>query len=277
MLQMNRLSNGGLAYRCNHCGKVDRKGRLVGHILRDHVPQDRVPFYCTLCRFRCETRDDCIKHLTKYAGHVRAVGNTTNIDLNQVLIKSGNPWFVSSSDMTQVPDEDDDMFADQEEHQLPTWLRECRPLKRKIDTPVSAFSPISPVDTRQVFSRNQEGMSIASGPNQFPELTAALQGPEYIAQRIIEDPPDSSGGEPQDPPTFPCTISPHPSPGRTSRRVTNSCRQGRPTSLRGPSHFREQYTDRRPDVHHSSGGHTEGSGVGGYGLPDHRQEYRPYS
>jgi len=154
---MNRLANGGLAYRCNHCEKVDRKGRLVGHILRDHVPQDRVPFYCTLCRFRYETRDDYIKQLTKYAGHVRAVGNTPNVDLNRILIKSGNPWFVSSSDLTQVPDEDDDMFADQDEQQLPTWLREVT-------------------------------KSVASGSSQFPKLLAALQGSEFMAKRIDEDP-----------------------------------------------------------------------------------------
>jgi len=97
---------------------------------------------------------------------------------------------VSSSDLTQVPDEDDDMFADQDEQKLPTWPREVRPLKRKIDTPVSmsAFSPISPVDTRQVFSRDQERISVASGSSQFPELSAALQGSEFMAQRIDENP-----------------------------------------------------------------------------------------
>ena len=188
---MNRLANGGLAYRCNHCGKVDRKGRLVGHILRDHVPQDRVPFYCTLCRFRCETRDDCVKHLTKYAGHVRAAGNTPNVDLNKVLIKSGNPWFVSSSDLTQVPDEDDDMFADQDEQQLPTWLREVRPLKRKLNTPpgpVSAFSPVPTPAMRQVIARTPEIVPIAVGPVRFPELSVTQQESQYVATGLDENP-----------------------------------------------------------------------------------------
>ena len=218
MLQMNRLANGGLAYWCNHCGKVDRKGRLVGHILRDHVPQDRVLFYCTLCRFQCETREDCIKHLTKYAGHVRAVGNTPNVDLNWVLIKSGNPWFVSSSDLTQIPDEDDDMFADQDKQQLPTWLREVRPLKRKIDTPVSmsAFSPISSIDKRQAFSRDQKGISVASGSIQFLEPSAALQGSEYMTQRIDEDPLTALAESLKTPQPSPVPSAPPLSSGRTA-------------------------------------------------------------
>jgi len=84
------MYNGGLAYICNHCEKDDCKGRLVVHMLRNHAPQDRIRLYCTLCRFRCEARDDYIKHLTKYAGHVQAVRSTPNDDLNQVLMKAGN-------------------------------------------------------------------------------------------------------------------------------------------------------------------------------------------
>ncbi|XP_052271790.1 uncharacterized protein LOC127872504 [Dreissena polymorpha] len=134
----------------SHCGKVDRKGRLVAHILRDHEPEKQVPFFCTLCKFRCETRDDLLKHLTKYAGHVRAVGSNQNIDLKQILIKSNVPWFVSANDMTPIREEDDDMFMDPEEPALPPWLLDVRPLKRKADFSPSTMSlPLSPQYTDQ--------------------------------------------------------------------------------------------------------------------------------
>lgn len=184
---MNRLSNGGLAYRCSHCGKVDRKGRLVAHILRDHVPEKQVPFFCTLCKFRCETRDDLLKHLTKYAGHVRAVGSNQNIDLKQILIKSNVPWFVSANDMTPIREEDDDMFMDPEEPALPPWLLDVRPLKRKADFSPSTMSlPLSPqyTDQRYVLPR-----SMVESQEIFPDQSTALVNPAlYTAPSFDEDP-----------------------------------------------------------------------------------------
>ncbi|KAH3817586.1 hypothetical protein DPMN_119125 [Dreissena polymorpha] len=32
-----KAANGGLLYRCVYCEKIDRKGRLTDHVLRDHV------------------------------------------------------------------------------------------------------------------------------------------------------------------------------------------------------------------------------------------------
>ncbi|KAH3876924.1 hypothetical protein DPMN_000776 [Dreissena polymorpha] len=51
-----KSANGGLLYRCVHCGTIDRKGRLTDHVLRDHVALENVPFYCRLCRFRSQER-----------------------------------------------------------------------------------------------------------------------------------------------------------------------------------------------------------------------------
>ncbi|KAH3706091.1 hypothetical protein DPMN_065471 [Dreissena polymorpha] len=39
-------------YKCKACGKTDRKWRLIGHIRKQHVPMDQVPFACGLCNFR---------------------------------------------------------------------------------------------------------------------------------------------------------------------------------------------------------------------------------
>ncbi|KAH3727206.1 hypothetical protein DPMN_053135 [Dreissena polymorpha] len=181
---MNRFVNGGLAYRFSHCGKVERKGRLVAHILRDHVPEKQVPFFCTLCKFVCETKDDLSKHLTKYSGHVRAAGISHNIDLKQTLIKSNVPWFVSANDMTPIREEEDDMFK---EPALPPWLLDLRTLKRKADFSPSTMSlPLSPLDTDQ---RYVVPRSFVESQETFSDQSSALLNPAlYTAPSFDEDP-----------------------------------------------------------------------------------------
>ena len=59
----------GRAYRCKRCGKVDRKGRLMGDVLKDHVPIDRVPFYCAYFSFRCQEKSTLLDHMKNYKRH----------------------------------------------------------------------------------------------------------------------------------------------------------------------------------------------------------------
>jgi hypothetical protein len=159
----------------------------VAHILRDHVPEKQVPFFCTLCKFRCETKDDLLKHLTKYTAHVRAAGSSQNNDLKQILVKSNVPWFVSANDMTPLREEDDDMFMDPEEPALPPWLLDVRPSKRKADFSPSTISlPLSPLatDQRYVLTR-----SIVESHETYPDQPTALLDPAmYTAPSFDEDP-----------------------------------------------------------------------------------------
>ena len=59
--------------RCHEMGitTVNRRDRLVNHILKHHVPLDRAPFACTLCMFKCTDQETLLGHVTKYSRHVK--------------------------------------------------------------------------------------------------------------------------------------------------------------------------------------------------------------
>lgn len=119
-------------YRCRVCGKLDRKGRLVGHLLKRHVSLDQVPFSCSLCNFRCTAPADLLQHITRYQRHVEEVQRTGLVDLKAVLQKSENPVNVEVlmevEEYIEAPADDNDngIFDLQEtdEPDLPHWLTE---------------------------------------------------------------------------------------------------------------------------------------------------------
>ena len=61
-------------YKCRVCGKLDRRQRLVGHLLKTHISFDQVPYYCNLCNFRCTAKEDLARHVTNYKRHREEVG-----------------------------------------------------------------------------------------------------------------------------------------------------------------------------------------------------------
>jgi hypothetical protein len=42
---------------------VGQKYRVIGHILKTHLTLTDVPYYCSLCLFRCQEWNDLIKHV----------------------------------------------------------------------------------------------------------------------------------------------------------------------------------------------------------------------
>ncbi|KAH3786704.1 hypothetical protein DPMN_164813 [Dreissena polymorpha] len=82
--------------RCKHCGKEDRKERLMGHILKHHVVFDRVPF-------RCNDKKTLVDHLKNYKRHLAVIADRQGrISLDRVLQRSENPYWVSQKDMEPV-------------------------------------------------------------------------------------------------------------------------------------------------------------------------------
>ena len=65
----------GRVYLCLKClhktGKerVDVKYRMEAHIIKDHLRRDEVPYYCSLCQFRCTKFKDLNDHLMRYKRH----------------------------------------------------------------------------------------------------------------------------------------------------------------------------------------------------------------
>ena len=114
------------AWGCTRCGKKDRKGRVIDHILKDHVPADRVPYRCTLCKFRCQDPDTLQKHITAYSRHVEAEQRGGKPNYHLVLKKSANPMFITEDDLFPLQSGEPRIIEDSglldEEDPFPDWL-----------------------------------------------------------------------------------------------------------------------------------------------------------
>ena len=88
----------GRAYQCLHCfhkkGKkvIDVKGRLEDHILREHMTFQEVPFYCSLCLFRCLKWEQLVHHVSAYKRHVTMALKGNVVDNSAYLIQNPNPY-----------------------------------------------------------------------------------------------------------------------------------------------------------------------------------------
>lgn len=89
-------------YKCRFCPKADRKHRAIAHALKHHVQLDRVPFYCTLCNFRCTATVDLLHHVKQYKRHVEEVARNGITDEQTVLRQSTNP--VDPNSLVEVID-----------------------------------------------------------------------------------------------------------------------------------------------------------------------------
>ena len=80
-------------YYCVHCQNQGKKYhearyRVVGHILKHHLPLDRAPFYCTLCMFRSLTKDQLVKHVAQYKRHVKLAADMGILDHSRFLVEN---------------------------------------------------------------------------------------------------------------------------------------------------------------------------------------------
>ncbi len=105
----------GRAYLCRRCrdsgvSVIDRKGRMVAHILKHHIPLDKVPFSCSLCMFKAMEQKSLMAHVTKYVRHVRLAREIGVVDNSQYLTMSAQPAVVGEADMVMLGKEDSDHF-----------------------------------------------------------------------------------------------------------------------------------------------------------------------
>ena len=123
-------------YRCKVCGKKDRRGRLIAHILKHHVPMDRVPYACSLCNFRCMRSGDLSEHVYTYERHREEMKRLKVVDHTTVLHRSDRPVIMDS----YMELADDSLI-------LPDWLPP--PAKRARSGLRPSASPRQPLINRQ--------------------------------------------------------------------------------------------------------------------------------
>lgn len=63
----------GRAYQCLKCGYTGNREQAGSHVVKSHFQADEVPFTCTLCLYRCETRRLVGRHAKGYAPHLQKV------------------------------------------------------------------------------------------------------------------------------------------------------------------------------------------------------------
>ncbi|WAR04901.1 hypothetical protein MAR_020270 [Mya arenaria] len=103
LIQTDMSAVSRVQYRCRRCDKVGRRYQVVAHILKAHVPIERVPFFCTRCFFRCQDRDTLWNHTERYRGHINEVKkNGPTGELKDILRASTNPWYVTDKDMVMI-------------------------------------------------------------------------------------------------------------------------------------------------------------------------------
>ena len=102
----------GRAYQCLAChfkkGQrwIDEIGKLEDHILRLHMPPERVPFSCQLCLFKCLRRDQLLRHVSHYARHVTMAAGRNIVNHEPWLRSSENPYVITELDYFKLSPEE---------------------------------------------------------------------------------------------------------------------------------------------------------------------------
>lgn len=85
-------------FSCMYCVRAKRshvaeRYRMVAHIYKHHLALDQAPFYCTLCLFRCTTKDALDRHVVNYAKHATEAANIGG-DPGRFLGQNPNPRLI---------------------------------------------------------------------------------------------------------------------------------------------------------------------------------------
>ena len=67
---------------------------------------DEVPYYCSLCLFRCHSLQHLNKHVTVFARHIEIARKRDLQDHKPFLMKSSNPYKIGSLDYMQLSTEE---------------------------------------------------------------------------------------------------------------------------------------------------------------------------
>ena len=92
-IMARRKGRAHLCLRCYHkTGKeyIDQKYRVEAHVLRDHLRRDEVPFYCSLCQFRCVKKEELDDHLRRYKKHA-VIANQAGVNPADPACLKANP------------------------------------------------------------------------------------------------------------------------------------------------------------------------------------------
>ena len=79
--------------KCSKCPYKGKKKYAIDHYLKRHVPENDVPYFCLLCRFKAPTQEKWDKHVNTFTKHKVAI-NKCQVQLSdRAYCKSTNKKF----------------------------------------------------------------------------------------------------------------------------------------------------------------------------------------
>ncbi|MEW8615600.1 MAG: hypothetical protein AB2610_20785, partial [Candidatus Thiodiazotropha sp.] len=108
---VERARKRGRAYMCVGCHtltgerRIGEAGPMQDHVLKYHVSQDQVPFYCRLCMYRCQTRGQMEHHVRHNAKHVAMATSRGIINHEEWQVESPVPYRVGEKDLLKFSQE----------------------------------------------------------------------------------------------------------------------------------------------------------------------------
>ena len=115
---IERAKKQGRAYMCliretlTGEKRISELGPMEDHILKNHVSRDRVPFFCRLCTFKCQTRYLMKHHVKVYPRHkvtADQMGVTRDHE-HEWMVESPAPYKIYDADMRKFSQEDSILF-----------------------------------------------------------------------------------------------------------------------------------------------------------------------
>ena len=99
---VERARKRGRAYMCVGCHtltgerRIGEAGPMQDHVLKYHVSQDQVPYYCRLCMYRCQTRGQMEHHVRHNAKHVAMATSRGVTNHEEWQVESPVPYRVGA-------------------------------------------------------------------------------------------------------------------------------------------------------------------------------------
>ena len=169
---IERAKKRGRAYMCLMCEtltgekRISELGPMEDHILKNHVSRDRVPFFCRLCTFKCQTRYQMEHHVRVYPRHKVAADQmgVTRDKEHEWMVESPAPYKIGDADMRKFSQEESILFFLRK--QAGELVSNVRPPQMSVPTPNSMTAPSM---THPMQMRNQMSAPMTGGqPQQIP-------------------------------------------------------------------------------------------------------------
>lgn len=113
---MERAKKRGRAYMCVACHnltgerRVGELGPMQDHVLKTHVSRDRVPYYCRLCTFKCQTKQQLDHHTRHYSRHVTMANYRAITNHEEWQVESPVPYIIGEKDLLKFSQEESVLF-----------------------------------------------------------------------------------------------------------------------------------------------------------------------